>query len=239
MDLVGCGCMGFSFTHKYKKAIISFFEFITELGDIGIVSYQDLQTMIANKGVSDESEIRMIIPFLVKAQVISEKNCIKTSTGTRIRQLVIDNNFFTEQGIEFIKILKMEINKDISLDKEIILRIEKLYHKAGMVLFLSLCKSDDYIYRELFFFLKKYKSIDKNEFYILTNSIEKSKKNKLEEIILKYRNGTIGELKITRNVNDWQYLIGTLQQFGIIEENENKRFILTNDADELEVENNE
>lgn len=239
MDLVGCGCMGFSFTHKYKKAIISFFEFITELGDIGIISYQDLQTRIANKGVSDESEIRMIIPFLVKAQVISEKNCIKTSTGTRIRQLVIDNNFFTEQGIEFIKILKMEINKDISLDKEIILRIEKLYHKAGMVLFLSLCKSDDYIYRELFFFLKKYKSIDKNEFYILTNSIEKSKKNELEEIILKYRNGTIGEVKITRNVNDWQYLISILQQFGIIEEDENKRFVLTNDANELEVENNE
>ncbi len=133
----------------------------------------------------------------------------------------------------------MEINKDISLNKEIIFRIENLYHKAGMVLFLSLCKSDDYIYRELFFFLKKYKSIDKNEFYILTNSIEKSKKNELEENILKYRNESIGELKIIRNVNDWQYLTSTLQQFGIIEEDENKSFILTNDADELEVENNE
>lgn len=87
--------------------------------------------------------------------------------------------------------------------------------------------------------MKKYKSIDKNEFYILTNSIEKSKKNELEENILKYRNGSIGELKIIRNVNDWQYLTGTLQQFGIIEEDENKSFILTNDADELEVENNE
>lgn len=239
MDLVGCGCMGFSFTHKYKKAIISFFEFVTELDNVGVLSYQDLQTRIANKGISDESEIRMIVPFLVKSQIINEKNCLKTSTGTRIRQLVIDEHFFTEQGIEFIKILKMEINKDISLNKEIIFRIENLYHKAGMVLFLSLCKSDDYIYRELFFFLKKYKSIDKNEFYILTNSIEKSKKNELEENILKYRNGSIGELKIIRNVNDWQYLTGTLQQFGIIEEDENKSFILTNDADELEVENNE
>lgn len=87
--------------------------------------------------------------------------------------------------------------------------------------------------------MKKYKSIDKNEFYILTNSIEKSKKNELEENILKYRNESIGELKIIRNVNDWQYLTSTLQQFGIIEEDENKSFILTNDADELEVENNE
>ena len=26
MDLIGCGCMGFSFTDKYKKAIVSFYD---------------------------------------------------------------------------------------------------------------------------------------------------------------------------------------------------------------------
>ena len=93
MDLIGCGCMGFSFTDKYKKAIISFYENIKEFGDLGIISYQDLQERIANKGVSEPSEIRMFVPFLLKGNVINPVNCIKNSTGSRIRQFIINNNF--------------------------------------------------------------------------------------------------------------------------------------------------
>ncbi len=234
MDVVGCGCMGFSFTSKYKLAIISLSNMIDELGAIGVIDYQDLQSRIANKGISDESEIRMIIPFLVKANVINENNCIKTSTGSRIRKLIIDENFFTDQGVEFIKVLQLECNKESTNDPEVIEKIDALYHKAGMYLFLSLCKSSDYIYRELFYFLKKYKTIDKNEFYLLTNSYENSQMDKLPDLVDNYRKGKIGEIKIVKNVNDWQYLMGTLQQFGLITLDE-KRYMLTKDAMSLEV----
>lgn len=236
MDVVGCGCMGFSFTSKYKFAIISLSNMINELGSIGVIDYQDLQSRIANKGISAESEIRMIIPFLVKANVINENNCIKTSTGSRIRKFVIDEKFFTDQGIEFIKVLQLECNKKSTNDTEVIEKIDALYHKAGMYLFLSLCKSSDYIYRELFFFLKKYKTIDKNEFYLLTNSYENSQMDKLSDLIDNYRKGKIGEIKIIRNVNDWQYLMSTLQQFGLITLDE-KRYMLTKDAMRLEIGN--
>ena len=234
MDLVGCGCMGFSFTTKYKTAIISLYDMVNELGDIGIVSYQDLQERIANKGVSDESEIRMIIPFLIKSNVINEANCIKTTTGTRLRKLIINKDFFTESGVEFIKVLALEINKENSEDNEVREKIEALYHKAGLFLYLNLCKSVDYIYKELFFFLKKYTSIDKNEFYLLTDCIENCRKDQLDELITNYRQNKIGEIRIVKNVNDWQYLMGTLQQFGVVLE-EDKKFYLTKDASTLEV----
>lgn len=236
MDLIGCGCMGFSFTDKYKKAIVSFYDNINELGNLGIITYQDLQERVANKGVSEPSEIRMFVPFLLKGNVINSINCIKNSTGSRIRQFKIDENFFTENGVEFIKVLKLEINKSSQTDEIILKKINSLYHKAGMRLFLALCNSEDYIYKELFLFLKKFHTIDKNEFYILTTLIENSNKQALDKEINDYRKDKIGEICIVKNVNDWQYLTGALEQLGIIELDENKKYILTRDAFDLEVE---
>lgn len=239
MDLIGCGCMGFSFTKKYKNAIISFYDVISEMEEQDFISYPDLQSHIAMKGVSEPSEVRMYIPFLMKAKVINPLNCIKNSTGSRIKGFKINDDFFTEQGTEFIKILKLDMNKDLQTDEEVIKKIESLYHKAGMRLVLALTESEDYIYKEIILFLKKYKTIDKNEFYILTTCIEKSYTDKLEKIIKDYRDNKIGEIHIVQNVNDWQYLTGTLDQLGIIEQDENKNYILTRDALSLEVKENE
>ena len=105
-----------------------------------------------------------------------------------------------------------------------------------MRLFLALCNSEDYIYKELFLFLKKFHTIDKNEFYILTTLIENSNKQSLDKEINDYRKDKIGEIYIVKNVNDWQYLTGALEQLGIIELDENKKYILTRDAFDLEVE---
>ena len=209
MELVGCGCMGFSFTQKYKNAIIHLFDSVSELGEEGVLEYQDFQERIASKGISDKSETRMIIPFLLKAKVINEENCIKASTGSRIRQLIINDCFFTDFGIEFVKILKLEFQKYTTNDKEVVNKINSLYHKVGLKLFINLCSSQDYIYKELFVYLKEFKSIDKNEFYLLTTSIETSKRDYLPVLIEKYRTNKIAELIITKNVNDWQYLTGT------------------------------
>lgn len=239
MDLIGCGCMGFSFTQKYKKAIISFYDTVNEMEDYGLISYQDLQTRIATIGVSDKSEVRMFVPFLLKGKVINPSNCIKNSTGSRIKQFNINNAFFTENGIEFLKILKLELYKENQFDKEIIKKIESLYHKAGMRLFLDLSESEDYIYKELILFLKQYGTIDRNEFYLLTNSIENHDKKNLNFYIEKYRNNSIGEINIIRNVNDWQYLTGTLEQLGIIQQDENRNYVLTRDACLLEIKENE
>ena len=66
-------------------------------------------------------------------------------------------------------------------------------------------------------FLKKFHTIDKNEFYILTTLIENSNKQALDKEINDYRKDKIGEICIVKNVNDWQYLTGALEQLGIIE----------------------
>ena len=233
MDVVGCGCMGFSFTEKYMNAIVGIHDIINEIvGTVDFVSYQDFQDIIAKKGISKPSEIRMIIPFLDKAKIVNHRNLIRSTT--RITSVLIDEFFFTSFGLEFINILKLRQKDDLS-NKEVSNKIENLFNKIGFLLFMNLCKTEsEYIYKAIFGFLKKYNTINHDEFYILTTAIESNAKSTLEHNILKYRNGKIAEVNVKQNVNDYQYITTMLVQIGILEK-VNNYYILTEKAEKLEI----
>lgn len=214
MKLYGCGCSGFSYTKKYKMAIITIYEWINEQCSDISYDYSEFQNKISNLGVSDNSEVRMIIPFLLKAGVINSNNCIKG--GTRIKRIIINNNFFTLSGECFIRFLKIELLKD-SLNTEEKNIVNRIYKHFGKIQFNYLLISDDYIYMQLYNFLRKYKYICKDEFFILTTCKELNRLEELDDLIISYRNNEIGVLEIMNNVNCYNYITKLLLQLGVLE----------------------
>lgn len=75
---------------------------------------------------------------------------------------------------------------------------------------------DEYIYNDLYVFLKKYKTIDKNEFFFLTHCRKNNILNKLDNYIIDYRNKKINDINIINNVNAYRYITNYLLQIGIL-----------------------
>lgn len=212
MNLEGCSNAGFSYTPKYKRAMISLFDFVSKQNN-KIISYTEFQEKAESLILSDSSEIRMLIPFMVKNGIINHNNVYKN--GTRIRKLKIDNQFFTVEGKCFIKFLKIEANIGV-LDISITPIIKRIYLKFGIIQFEFLREFDEYIYNDLYVFLKKYKTIDKNEFFFLTHCRKNNVLNKLDKYINDYRNKIITDINIINNVNAYQYITNYLLQIGIL-----------------------
>ncbi len=215
MDLVGCGCSGFKYTLKYKKAILSLYDWVCDSSESGEIEYQELQGKVARLGISDESEIRMIVPFLVKADVIAADHAIRG--GSKIRSLIIDDDFFTFHGQCFIQFLKIETIREEFEDDEISKVINRIYHKLSYFQYASLMESDEMVYKDIYDFVLKYGTMDKTEFFIMTTLRKMNEWESLDETVKKYRNDEIGEIKIVKNVNDYQYITGLLNQYGVLQ----------------------
>lgn len=215
MKLVGCGCPGFSYTQKYKKAIISLYDWVNSIEQSEEMDYGIFQERVAKAGVSDESEVRMLIPFFVKSGVIDEGHCIRG--GSRIRKLIVEKELFTEEGSAFSQFLKIEMASENVEDNDIKKQIRKIYLDFALIQIEALKRCGDDIYNDLLVFLSKYKTMDKNEFFILTTMRHNNQMSMLGNIIGKYREGSLGELEITQNVQDYTYITGLLIQTGILE----------------------
>ena len=235
MELMGCGCPGFTYTSKYKKAIVSRYDWVLTSGETGEIEYRVVQDKISKLGVSDGSEIRMIVPFLAKADVIDEGHVIRG--GTRIRSLIIDEDFFTFHGKCFVQFLKIETVSEDFEDDDISKVIKRIYHKLSYFQYRTLMQSDEVIYKDIYDFLIKHETMDKNEFFIMTTLRELDKWEKLEDTINQYQNDEIGELEIVRNVNDYQYITGLLKQYGVLQEEDKKLRLTTYYKKLLEVGN--
>lgn len=212
MNLEGCSNPGFSYTHKYKKAMISLFDFISKQND-KIVGYTGFQEEAESSILSDSSEIRMLIPFMIKNGIINQDNVYKGET--RIRKLRLNDEFFTVEGKCFLKFLKIE-SKIGEVDTSISQIIKRIYLKFGIIQFEFLREFDEYIYNDLYVFLKKYKTIDKNEFFFLTHCRKNNILNKLDNYIIDYRNKKINDINIINNVNAYRYITNYLLQIGIL-----------------------
>lgn len=235
MELVGCGCPGFTYTSKYKKAILSLYDWVCNSGEKGEIEYQDLQDKVAKLGVSDGSEIRMIVPFLAKVDVIDADHVIRG--GTRIRSLIIDEEFFTFHGQCFIQFLKIETIRENFEDDEISKVINRIYHKLSYFQYASLMKSDEVIYKDIYDFVVRYGSMDKNEFFIMTTLRKLDEWESLDDTVKQYRAEEIGEIKIVKNVNDYQYITGLLNQYGVLQTKDKQQHLTTYYKKLLEVAN--
>lgn len=218
MKVEGCSNPGLSFTQKYKKAIINIYDFLHNDCTPGKYDYSVFQNLISSSISSDNSEIRMIIPFLIKLGVINHENIIKG--GSRIREIIVNDSLFTLEGICFISFLKIELKSDdFSEEQQLIVR--RIYAKFGVILFNYLLVSDDEIYRDLYSFLKKYETVDKNEFFILTDCRKKDRMDMLDSIINNYRSKIISpnDIEPISNINSFQYITSFLLQLNILKKN--------------------
>lgn len=218
MKVEGCSNPGLSFTQKYKKAIINIYDFLHDDCTPGKYDYSVFQNLISSSISSDNSEIRMIIPFLIKLGVINHENIIKG--GSRIREIIVNNSLFTLEGICFISFFKIELKID-NLSEEQQLIVKRIYAKFGVILFNYLFVSDDEIYRDLYSFLKKYETVDKNEFFILTDCRKKDRMGMLDNIINNYRSKIISpnDIEPISNINSFQYITSFLLQLNILKKN--------------------
>lgn len=218
MKVEGCSNPGLSFTQKYKKAIINIYDFLHNDCTPGKYDYSVFQNLISSSISSDNSEIRMIIPFLIKLGVINHENIIKG--GSRIREIIVNDSLFTLEGICFISFLKIELKSD-DLSEEQQLIVRRIYAKFGVILFNYLLVSDDEIYRDLYSFLKKYETVDKNEFFILTDCRKKDRMDMLDSIINNYRSKIISpnDIEPISNINSFQYITSFLLQLNILKKN--------------------
>ena len=218
MKVEGCSNPGLSFTQKYKKAIINIYDFLHNDCTPGKYDYSVFQNLISSSISSDNSEIRMIIPFLIKLGVINHENIIKGRS--RIREIIVNDSLFTLEGICFISFLKIELKSD-DLSEEQQLIVRRIYAKFGVILFNYLLVSDDEIYRDLYSFFKKYETVDKNEFFILTDCRKKDRMDMLDSIINNYRSKIISpnDIEPISNINSFQYITSFLLQLNILKKN--------------------
>lgn len=216
MDLEGYGCSGFSYTEKYKQSIIAIYDYIENHHNSKVVQYVDFQQEINNEGICADSETRMIIPFLLKAGIINKDNCI--FHGKKISGLILDLDFFTRYGKCFIQYLKIDLKQSVFNGHLLAQKyLNDIKFKLSIIQFLNLCKNID-AYKDIHDFIKKYKYIDKTEFYILATSKNEQKNIDLEKEIMKYRKSEYNNYQITSNVNDFQYIKAQLLQFKICNE---------------------
>lgn len=228
MKVQGCSNSGLSFTNKYKNAIISIFNFVNTKCASGEYEYQQFQNVLSRETPSKESEIRMLIPFLVKAGIINADNVIRS--GSRTKKLNVNSTFFTDEGKCFIEFLIIEQNQDKLTESQKKI-ITSIYNKFGLIIFKHLITSEDLIYKDIYEFLQNYGTIDKYEFFLLTDCRNNNHLDKLNDYILDYRNGVITkeDIEIVKNQNAYQYVTTFLNQIGILDkDSSNGRYFLGN-----------
>ena len=219
MELEGCSNPGLSYTKKYIQSIIAIYDFVCTNSKDRDYSYVDFQKILSSNSMSDESEIRMLIPFMLKTGILNEDNI--TRGGSRIKKILLNNKLFSYEGKNFVKFLKIIQKYEMYGIKKNAL-IDSIYQKFGLIQFDYLRRSNDYIYNDIYVFLLKYNSIDKNEFFILTDCRKKDRMQYLDKIINDYRNNKLEKIKIINNVNSFQYISQFLIQIGILIKTENK-----------------
>lgn len=213
MDLVGCSCAGFSYTDKYCEAMEEFYSWLCENYDGKTYEYNDLQHKIANNIKSDESEIRMLVPFMLKAGILNESYVIRG--GSRIRKIVLSKNLITENGEYFLQFLKV-YNQRNMLPEKAQKKVMDIFYKFGYIQFQKLYSGEELVYKDVVSFLNKFDSIDKNEFFILTTLRSQNRMADRDNIIQMYRNNQIADIKIVSCINAYQYIMKLLIALGVV-----------------------
>lgn len=166
---------GISFTSDINEKLISLYELIQKNNNYQS-SYQDFQEKLINNELFSGSYIRSFIPFLYNCGIINDYT-----------NIIDFKKFFTTNGKLYIETI-INIFKLDSNDKE-----KKYLNNIKADL---LCLSLDYMinnnykfynkYIDILVFIKKYKTINREEFYIL----EYCKQNNIDvdELITSYRN---------------------------------------------------
>ena len=238
MELIGYGSQGFSYTDNYKESIYYLNFCLNFIGNSEMMSYKEFQHVIYKTKIEkkiikiqetedkESSEIRMLLKPMFKYGLI-DKNHIEVNSNGEIKAVKIDSDFFSVSGKEFLKILTIEhiIKNEIDKQKQekINLFIKKIINEFCIFQIYNLFNEKNCVYKDIFSFLLKYKTMNKSEFYIMATYRQKNKDEELDDAIQQYRNSSSNkEVEIKNNINDFNTYTKQLEQYELIVFDNNK-----------------
>lgn len=205
LRLEGCSNAGFSLTEVRKEQILELSEWVDKHILDDKKTYKQIQDEIEKECMHlDGSKVRMLVPFLRKM------GYVKNDGFEQRNSFIVLKNFFTAEGKSFIEYLKL-IKKIILLEREDINKkvteIDELFNIMNMI---NLVSNGENIYIEIIEFLKKYVTMDKNEFFLMTTLKNKYQGDKynmmLNKAIEKYRKKAFKRIEIVKHQNAYNYV---------------------------------
>lgn len=215
LRLEGCSNAGFSLTEVRKEQILELSEWVNNHILDDKKTYKQIQGEIEKECIHlDGSKVRMLVPFLRKM------GYVKNDGFEQRNSFIILKNFFTSEGKSFIEYLKL-IPKIALLEREDINKkvteINELFNIMNMI---NLVSNGEDIYIETIEFLKKYETMDKNEFFLMTTLKNKYQGEQydmmLNKAIRKYRNKAFKRIEIVRHQNAYNYVKSFLIETNLV-----------------------
>lgn len=220
LKLEGCSNAGFSLTDIRKEQILELAEWVVNHREDSKKTYKQIQSEIEKESEHlDSSKVRMLVPFLRKMGYVNNEGFEQKNSLISLKE------FFTDEGICFVEYLKM-VSKIILLDKkDIENKIKEVNGLFNMINMINLVNNGEKIYIDTIEFLKKYRTMDKNEFFIMTtlnNRYEGEHYIKmLDKAICKYRKGAFKRIEIIKHQNAYNYVKSFLIETNLIIQLEN------------------
>lgn len=205
LRLEGCSNAGFSLTEVRKEQILELSEWVDNHILDDKKTYKQIQDEIEKECMHlDGSKVRMLVPFLRKM------GYVKNDGFEQRNSFIVLKNFFTAEGKSFIEYLKL-IQKIVLLEREDINKkvteIDELFNIMNMI---NLVSNGENIYIEIIEFLKKYVTMDKNEFFLMTtlkNKYQGEQYNMmLNKAVEKYRKKAFKRIEIVKHQNAYNYV---------------------------------
>ena len=218
LRLKGCSNSGFSLTEFRKGQILELSSWVYEHIKDEDKSYLQIQNEIEIASNSlDASSVRMLVPFFRKMGYINNEKFEHKNDK------IVLNDFFTFQGRCFIKYLILtkeiyelqyeDINKKIA-------GVNELYNIVNI---FNLNDRGEAIYLNCIRFIKKYNTMDKNEFFLMTTFQEKYSGDSCSEMVdkaiflyRKNREKYQKRIKIIKHENSFGYVKKFLMESNIV-----------------------
>ncbi|WP_196048807.1 hypothetical protein [Clostridium saudiense] len=220
LKLEGCSNAGFSLTDIRKEQILELAEWVVNHREDSKKTYKQIQSEIEKESEHlDSSKVRMLVPFLRKMGYVNNEGFEQKNSLISLKE------FFTDEGICFVEYLKM-VSKIILLDKkDIENKIKEVNGLFNMINMINLVNNGEEIYIDTIEFLKKYRTMDKNEFFIMT-TLKKRYEGEhyikmLDKAICKYRKGAFKRIEIIKHQNAYNYVKSFLIETNLIIQLEN------------------
>lgn len=218
--LEGCSNAGFSLTDVRKEQILELYEWVKKHTEDEPKTYKQIQNEIeAECQHLDSSKVRMLVPFLRKMGYVNNAGFEQKNSLISLKE------FITNEGDCFIEYLKMTSNIMQLEQRDIKNKIEEVNGLFNMINMINLINNGEEIYIDTIEFLRKYRTMDKNEFFIMTTMKNRHKGEEyikmLDKAICKYREGIFKRIEIVKHQNAYNYVKSFLLETNLIVQSEN------------------
>lgn len=212
-ELMGTSNPGWTFTEARIIQLVKMYNIMISINYE--LDYKDFQEVVKNKDDDlNPSKIRMFFPHLYHLGFIKEYQSIKFNPS----------EIFTEEGFHFFNYVIPIFSNRKGLETEAKKLIEEIFSMFLCRGYLNLINfKENRAYYLIMKFLKKYETMDKTDFFIITTGVEKDEDDEyIDNLLKEKRKGTISFLEdIKKNVNAYGYMIPYLVQSRLISLDDN------------------